>query len=601
LAELPGVVEQRIYDVADTVNPELLLADLQPSQLVVEAFLHPETSAARDDGTNALVDWLTARGVSVLGHSDQKVRFPATRGAQLLWELGAMRDVRWVDEYVRPTLANDHARRLVGVDPVEPATVPWTGAGQVVGLADSGIDEQHPDFAGRLEVLVVNPGGVGTDTVDHGTHVAGSIGGAGAEIRGMAPDCRLVVQSLLLADGTIEVPFHLDQLFDKAKLQGVHIHNNSWTILARSAYREASRELDAWAYANPDVLIVAAAGNDATAAPNPRTAPGHVDMFSTNSPGTAKNALTVGAYRTDRTIEPAWSWRDYARRVMKESSFADDPIASEFVAGDPESLAAFSGRGPCDEETRLKPDVVAPGTFIVSTRSAAAAETAFWRLHDDPRYAYLGGTSMAAPIVSGLAAVVRQYYVDQRSHTPSAALLKATLANGAHWLTGADAVADHPLAPNFHQGFGRVDLANSLPIAGLPGSPASLVFTDNWQRPDEQFTAYGQTRDYVFKFGCGPLRICLAWLDPPGRGIQYPISMLVQSGTQRWFGNQSRPNNMYKTADIQNNIQVVRLEDAASGIYEIRLTAPPDVETTPKPQSFALVVTGDVTSDLQRR
>ena len=49
----------------------------------------------------------------------------------------------------------------------------------------------------------------------------------------------------------------------------------------------------------------------------------------------------------------------------------------------------------------------------------------------------MGGTSMAAPLVAGCAALVREYYVSKRHHEPSAALLKATLINGTRWLTGA--------------------------------------------------------------------------------------------------------------------------------------------------------------------
>jgi serine protease AprX len=43
----------------------------------------------------------------------------------------------------------------------------------------------------------------------------------------------------------------------------------------------------------------------------------------------------------------------------------------------------------------------------------------------------MGGTSMACPLVAGCAALVRQYFVDERDTSPSAALLKATLVNGA--------------------------------------------------------------------------------------------------------------------------------------------------------------------------
>jgi subtilisin family serine protease len=74
-------------------------------------------------------------------------------------------------------------------------------------------------------------------------------------------------------------------------------------------------------------------------------------------------------------------------------------------------------------------DLVAPGTNILSARShhpAAAYAFAY-----DGDYAYQSGTSQAAPLVSGAAALVRQWYDEQHDTTPSAALLRATLIHGA--------------------------------------------------------------------------------------------------------------------------------------------------------------------------
>jgi len=76
----------------------------------------------------------------------------------------------------------------------------------------------------------------------------------------------------------------------------------------------------------------------------------------------------------------------------------------------------------------------------------------------------MGGTSMAAPLVSGCAALVRQYFIGQ-GHHPSAALVKATIINGTHRLTGFDAVADYGELPNYHQGFGRCICRRRFPTA----------------------------------------------------------------------------------------------------------------------------------------
>jgi serine protease AprX len=61
---------------------------------------------------------------------------------------------------------------------------------------------------------------------------------------------------------------------------------------------------------------------------------------------------------------------------------------------------------------------------------------------------------MATPLVAGCAALVREYYIKDRKHEPSAALLKATLINSTKWLRGQGSIAQHNrLLPNYHQGF----------------------------------------------------------------------------------------------------------------------------------------------------
>lgn len=137
--------------------------------------------------------------------------------------------------------------------------------------------------------------------------------------------------------------------------------------------------------------------------------------------------------------------------------FGASPIRFDKLANNLEGLAAFSSRGPTFE-SRIKPDVVAPGTGILSARSSLVNDAGLFGTSDDPQWMFEAGTSMATPLVSGCAAVIRQALksnppTDAPPTYPSAALVKAILINGAVDLVGqyhpTEAGKSHP-APTLH-------------------------------------------------------------------------------------------------------------------------------------------------------
>ncbi len=321
----------------------------------------------------------------------------------------------------------------------------YYGAGQIVAISDSGLSVQDalsPDFAGRL-VRAFAPSEMNlssaqcrakttyTDLNGHGTHVAGSVLGNGtrsgsnaaahsytASHAGAAPEAQLVFMALNTDGSTGIQCIDLNGDFiAKGYQQGARISSNSWGANTSGGYNLLSSLVDDYTWRNKDYLVIFSAGN---AGPGVQTI---------GAPGTAKNALTVGASENNRPDQGAES-------------------------DDPNSVAGFSSRGPT-ADGRIKPDVVAPGTWILSVRAAQAPDSSFWGNFNQD-YAYMGGTSMATPLTGGAAAIVREWLNKTRGIvTPSAALLKAVLVNGATQLPGESVASNN-------SGYGRVDLKNTL-------------------------------------------------------------------------------------------------------------------------------------------
>jgi serine protease AprX len=546
-----------------------------------------------------VLSWLAQNDVSVVGEGGRRVRLALPAGSGLQREISTLPGVLSMVEHVPPKLFNDVARGLLGVTSDTPGrSLPLTGTGQVVAVADTGLQEDHPDFAERvIEVVALGRPNDASDPHGHGTHVAGSVLADGSAsdgtYAGVAPAATLYFQSLLDPRGGLGgLPVSLEDLFEPAYQAGARVHNNSWGAATASAYTVDSNDVDAYAAKRRDMLIVIAAGNEGTAADPFNSEPGFVDWLSIGSPASCKNALTVGAARNRRTAG-GLSGRTYGDTWRQD--FPKPPIADQRVSGDPECMAAFSSRGPCDDR-RIKPDIVAPGTDIVSTRSDIAPDDHFWGLVDDnPAYAYMGGTSMACPLVAGCAALVRQYFVDERDNSPSAALLKATLVNGARWLSGPDSVADREARPNFHQGFGAVNLTTTVPNPAEPD--LRLEFVDCWETPNLQLGETGERRRFQVDVEAGmPLRLCMAYTDLPGRSLQNDLSVMVQDPTgAKIAGNTGLPE--ITRSDVDNNVEVIRVDDPTPGRWLIQVFAR---NLLRPPQDYALVVTGSLSSALRR-
>ena len=459
--------------------------------------------------------------------------------------LAARGDVRWIERYVPAKLLNDVAvdPGLLNVRKAWAAPHGLTGAGQIITVADSGLDTGKPatvmaDFQGRINLIRTVDGSYAYDPVGHGTHVAGSLAGDGAlsdgTIRGVAYGATLNVWQGLKSDGKLYTPDSLDDQFrpDHANYPS-YIFSGSWGYQYGGGYSDLCSEYDDWIWKHPDTLVVLAAGNDG--------------LQKVTDPGSAKNTLCVGATESLRTNVPLGNY---------SSSDADSPA----------QIASFSSFGPT-KDGRIKPDLCAPGTYILSTRSTKLLNTSlFWGSYAaNGNYSYMGGTSMATPLVAGCAALVRQWLVERRGFAgtpPTAALMKAILTGGAHDLFGDAGTNVGSAAPNVKQGWGRVDLGETL----YPSNRSvRLVDRIPFDEGSEQVWCVETTR-------AAPLDVQLVWIDYPsdpvaGGRLVNDLDLVVSNrvtGAVRW-------GNGVMGGDHTNNVEGVRIASAPAGTYDVRV------------------------------
>lgn len=534
-----------------------------PVPLTVDLVLH------REEDKDELLASLRGEQAEVQFAYRHIVRVTISKDPALYQRLAANKYIQAIYEHVPPVLYNDFARQLIGIDSPLPEAFTETGEGQTVAVADTGIDINHPDLHGAV-IQAVAWGRKNDDTSDphgHGTHVAGTIAGngqvSGGKVRGMAPGASLFFQSLLEEKGELcdlqdQLPALLQQAYDR----GARIINISWGANTESYYTFDSIMIDEFVYKEQEMLVVVSAGNEAA---NQESVYGTV-----GSPATTKNGLTVGASNSKRD------------------------------QGDAESVAAFSSRGPCKNDRRIKPDIVAPGTHILSTRSAAAPDRNFESFYEIDEYVFLGGTSMATPVVSGAAAMVREFYLKKKEYsTPSAALVKATLLNGTRRLTGTASMQGSDMIPNNNQGYGILDMLYTIPNKQ---NDFALWFADSLSNLQLVFNRAGEARFWQVQVKTKTwLRVCMVFTDNPRIGVQSDLNLIVsQEGTtNKWKGNAgiNKGDQFYsrREADFTNNIEIVRIADAEAGSYRVEVVAE---NAAPKAQTgFALVITtGDLSS-----
>jgi serine protease AprX len=241
---------------------------------------------------------------------------------------------------------------------------------------------------------------------------------------------------------------------------------------------------------------------------------------------------------------------------------------------------------------------LAPGANIIGPASTSHKNSPDLVSNNGNSYVLLSGTSQAAAVVSGCAAIVRQYYIEERGHSPSAALLKSTIINSTDVLIpnlGNAAKEDDPSLvlsdvykdpPNYYQGFGNVCLKFAIPNKLEPEMDLEFIDSvgEHSLRLIQQQGDGTESRTFTIKIKKHWFRVCLVWSDPGYGPIHNQLVLFVtdKNRTRTW------PVGNHGTIEGVNNVQIIRIQDPEPGIYYIKIFA---AQVSEPPQDFALVAT----------
>lgn len=499
--------------------------------------------------------------------------------------------VAWIAPWLRPELHNQNALGPMQNNNITSAGTPifergLTGSGQIIAVADSGLDRNEDwfvdiDFGAGVQRFItpasapvppltgttfpnakvfaywVQPGATAYDnnlrctptsspTSFHGTHVAGTVAGDRGSIAtpllaardngdGMAPNAQILFQDIGNDSSGCLAIQNLQGTLAQAHAGGARLHNNSWGSNSAGAYGGSDINVDVASRQLEELLVVIAAGN---------SGPG---VTTVGSPANSKNGLAVAALGNGNSLGARLS----------------------------------SSRGPT-RDGRIKPDIAAPG----ENTSSAGGDSNNTDVVDVGSIAVLSGTSMASPTITGNAALARQYFADgyyprgartpEDTHSLSAPLLKALLLNSTRVIESGGAW------PNNTFGWGRLWLEHSLYFnTPLPLGDPDARRLRLFERSDATGLTTGEVHEYSLQnvAASQELRFTLSWFDPAaGAGAAVTLVNdldleVVGPDASLYLGNvfSAGVSTTGGNADRRNTVEQVRFTAPAAGSYTIRV------------------------------
>ncbi len=476
---------------------------------------------------------LSKAGYAVGDHIDVTHTLVVAVDPGKIMELAAIDAVLFINEMSPPLESlNSTVRTRLHVNEVQTAPYNLSGDGVTILVYDGGlIDSTHPDFGDR--VTAMEDGAI----ADHPTHVGGTVGGNGGNLRGMAPAANIVSGEY---DACTPFCFYNSpndvsddytfarQNFDielTTNSMGANVSPNGYPCAWFGDYELSSRVIDGLVAETDDRPLIQfwAAGNE-------RGDPGcgNSSYRCMSIPASAKNIITVGA--TTST----------------------------------DAVASFSSFGPTDDG-RLKPEVVATGVNVNSCAPGGG-------------YQVMSGTSMATPATAGVGCLIleRWHQLYPGSPDPLPEAMKALMINSATDLGN--------VGPDFQTGYGIVNAQRAIDQLAAGGVIQSTLGAD--QPLDFEFNVPENTPF---------IDVSLAWTDVPALGNVIPtlvndLDLILISpanlGYQPWVLNPSSPGTAAVPGEDSVNVcEKARVTNPIAGTWRARVLGDINVGET---QTFAL-------------
>ena len=573
----------------DKIAPQLTAGAIAPwaqaaqGRIVLTVQFHQDVALADARALIARV------GGQVVGEAPNNLSITALFDPSQVQQIAREDAVQYVDA-VGPPLEghNDGAGTAANVTPLRAAPYNLSGAGVTVLVYDVGrVDGAHPDFGTRI---------VQSDTssiADHSTHVAGTVGGSGANSNGnnsagnpnggtanqwigMAPNVNIrsfgltgTTDVLYDSAGDLNADFTtaINNGTDLATMSlGNNVVPNGLPCSQLGDYTNTAILIDnivRGSISGQQLIYFESVGNERGGAATCGT------TFNTiSSPATAKNSIGVGAINSNDN-----------------------------------SMTGFSSFGPTDDG-RLKPDISAPG--CQSSGDFGLTSPSFIDIDPpgparpngvlDPgevRNAYVVkcGTSMATPVAAGATALL----VEQWRRTRGAAArplphtVKAILVHTATDRGNA--------GPDYRFGWGTLDARAAVDLVRADDT-ANLINVDQADN--------GVTDFYTFNSdGLASVKVTLAWDDPSATRLATPtlinnlnLRLVGPDGVtyQPFLLNATTPGNVATTGnDTTNNVEMV-VAPPRAGTWTVQVIG---AAVPQGPQQYTLITPTDAVANNQ--